>query len=395
MRGRNNLKTKFLINSIIFILIISLYANTFATTVNELKTKKSETQEELKEVKEELSEEMKKVQEINRAISDNEDKLEELNIKVSSLENEIDQKKIQINEAQEKYELEQEHLKQRLIANYKFGGASYLDVLLNSSDVTNFISNYYYISKIAKSDNQLLDEIEKNKIEIENSKRQLEEKQEEYKEAKNSIEQATQDLKRDKAQKDAYVSKLSSEQKSLQKQIDSYDTEIKKVEEEIRQASIKSSENTSSSNSNSSSSSSSFTSGTMLWPCPSSHYISSYFGGRNTGIPGASTNHKGIDIAANSGAAIVAALDGTVISSAYSSARGNYLIIDHGGGIVTLYQHGKDNTKTVTVGQKVVKGQTIMGVGKTGVGSGNHLHFEVWKNGVPQNPLQSQYLGNY
>lgn len=389
------MKTKFLINSIIFILIISLYANTFATTVNELKTKKSETQEELKEVKEELSEEMKKVQEINRAISDNEDKLEELNIKVSSLENEIDQKKIQINEAQEKYELEQEHLKQRLIANYKFGGASYLDVLLNSSDVTNFISNYYYISKIAKSDNQLLDEIEKNKIEIENSKRQLEEKQEEYKEAKNSIEQATQDLKRDKAQKDAYVSKLSSEQKSLQKQIDSYDTEIKKVEEEIRQASIKSSENTSSSNSNSSSSSSSFTSGTMLWPCPSSHYISSYFGGRNTGIPGASTNHKGIDIAANSGAAIVAALDGTVISSAYSSARGNYLIIDHGGGIVTLYQHGKDNTKTVTVGQKVVKGQTIMGVGKTGVGSGNHLHFEVWKNGVPQNPLQSQYLGNY
>ena len=388
------MKTKFLINSIIFILIISLYANTFATTVNELKTKKSETQEELKEVKEELSEEMKKVQEINRAISDNEDKLEELNIKVSSLENEIDQKKIQINEAQEKYELEQEHLKQRLIANYKFGGASYLDVLLNSSDVTNFISNYYYISKIAKSDNQLLDEIEKNKIEIENSKRQLEEKQEEYKEAKNSIEQATQDLKRDKAQKDAYVSKLSSEQKSLQKQIDSYDTEIKKVEEEIRQASIKSSENTSSSNSNSSSSSS-FTSGTMLWPCPSSHYISSYFGGRNTGIPGASTNHKGIDIAANSGAAIVAALDGTVISSTYSSARGNYLIIDHGGGIVTLYQHGKDNTKTVTVGQKVVKGQTIMGVGKTGVGSGNHLHFEVWKNGVPQNPLQSQYLGNY
>ena len=377
------MKNKILSSLIILVLVFSFYASVFATTVNELQTKKNETQQELNGVKSELSEEMKKIETLNQSIADNEDKIAELNLKVSALESEISEKQASIKEQQTKYDFEQEQLQKRLVANYKFGGASFLDVLLNSSDFTSFISNYYYISKIAKSDNELLEEIENKKIEIENSKNELEKKQAEYKEAKASIEQVNQSLKSDKAKKDTYVSQLSSEQKNLQKQIDEYDSEIRKLEAQARQASLNSGKN------------STFVGGTMLWPCPSSRYISSYFGSRNTGIAGASTNHRGIDIGANSGAAIVAVLDGTVITSAYSSVRGNYLMIDHGGGIISLYQHGKDGTKTVSVGDKVTKGQTIMGVGKTGVASGNHLHFEVWQNGVPQNPLQSQYLGSY
>lgn len=369
---------------IIFIFVFTFFATAFATSVNDLQSQKKQTQNELNSVNSELSEEMKEIEVLSQSISDNEDKIEELNLQVATLENEISQKQAEIEEAQKQYDLQQEQLEQRLVANYKFGGVSYLDVLLNSSDFTSFISNYYYISKIAKSDNELLEEIQNKKNEIEQSKQQLESKQQEYEQAKNSIQQVTTSLKNDKAKKDSYVSQLSSEQKSLQQQIDEYDKEIKKLEEQARQASINSGKNNST-----------FVGGTMLWPCPSSHYITSYFGPRNTGIPGASTTHKGIDIGASSGAAIVAALDGTVITSAYSSARGNYLMIDHGGGIITLYQHGKDGTKRVSVGEKVTKGQTIMGVGNTGISGGNHLHFEVWKNGVPQNPLQSQYLGSY
>ena len=378
------MKNKILLYVIIFVLVFGFYGSTFAATINELQTKKNQTQQELTEVKTELSEEMKKIEELSQSIADNEENIEELNIKLSELKDEISKKQEQINEAQEQYNYEQTQLEKRLVANYKFGGASYLDVLLNSTDFTSFISNYYYISRIAKSDNELLEDIENKKISIENSKKELEEKQTEYVEAKSSIETATQSLKNDKAKKDTYVAGLSAEQKKLQKQIDEYDSEIKRLEAQARQASINSSRN-----------SSTFVGGTMLWPCPSSRYISSYFGSRNTGIPGASTNHKGIDIAASSGAAIVAVLDGTVITSQKSSVRGNYIMIDHGGGIISLYQHGKDGTKTVSVGQKVTKGQTIMGVGMTGVASGNHLHFEVWKNGTPQNPLQSQYLGSY
>ena len=387
------MKNKMISSICAIILIFYFCGSGYAATVNELQSKKSQTQEELKEVKTELSEEMKKVEELNQAISDGEEKLAELNIKVSSIESEISSKQNQINETQKKYDTEQEQLQQRLVANYKFGGASFLDVLLNSSDFTSFISNYYYISKIAKSDNELLEDIENSKNEIENSKKELEEKQAEYKEAQNSVAQATQDLKNDKAKKETYVSQLSSEQKDLQKQIDNYDSEIRRIENEARQASIASSKKSSSGSS--SKSSSTFVGGTMLWPCPSSRHITSYFGGRNTGIPGASTNHKGIDIGADSGSAIVAALDGTVIKTDYSSARGNYIMIDHGGGIITLYQHGKNNTTRVSEGQQVSKGQTIMGVGHTGISGGDHLHFEVWKDGTPQNPLQSQYLGSY
>ncbi len=378
------MKNKILAFTITFVLIFGVYTRIFAATVNELQTKKNQTQQELTEVKTELSSEMKKISELNESIADNEEKISELNVNISSLEKEISEKQSKINEAQEKYNFEQEQLEKRLVANYKFGGASYIDVLLNSTDLTSFISNYYYISVIAKSDNDLLQEIENKKNEIENSKKELETKENEYSEAKKSIEVATNNLKNDKAKKDTYVAGLSSEQKDLQKQIDDYDNEIKKLEAQARQVSINSGKNNST-----------FVGGTMLWPCPSSRYITSYFGARNTGIPGASTNHRGIDIGASSGAAIVAVLDGTVVTSSYNSARGNYLMVDHGGGIITLYQHGKDETKRVSVGDKVTKGQTIMGVGHTGISGGDHLHFEVWKNGVPQNPLQSQYLGSY
>ena len=125
----------------------------------------------------------------------------------------------------------------------------------------------------------------------------------------------------------------------------------------------------------------------MLWPCPSSTRITSYFGSRNSPGGVGSTNHKGIDIGAHGGAAIVAALDGKVIQTGYNIARGNFIIVDHGGGIVTLYQHGQNGSIRVSAGQNVSKGQTIMGVGSTGYSTGNHLHFEVWENGTPVNPI--------
>ena len=135
------------------------------------------------------------------------------------------------------------------------------------------------------------------------------------------------------------------------------------------------------------SSNTTFIGGVMLWPCPSSSRISSGFGSRSSPGGVGSTNHKGIDIAASAGSAIVAALDGKVIQVGYNKARGYYVMIDHGRGIITLYQHGKEGTTKVSVGQSVKQGQTIMGVGSTGYSTGNHLHFEIWKNGTPVNPI--------
>ena len=125
--------------------------------------------------------------------------------------------------------------------------------------------------------------------------------------------------------------------------------------------------------------------GIWSWPC-SSTYISSYFGGRVAPTAGASSDHKGMDIAATSGTPIWAASGGTVVNVAYSSVRGYYVDIDHGNGIVTRYQHMK-SAAIVEEGDKVVRGQTVGYVGSTGVSTGAHLHIEFLIDDVAVDPL--------
>ena len=123
--------------------------------------------------------------------------------------------------------------------------------------------------------------------------------------------------------------------------------------------------------------------GSLIWPCASG-YISSHFGGRTSPTAGASSNHKGVDIAASTGTSIYAADGGTVVTVSYSSARGNYIVVSHGNGLSTLYQHC--SAIYASVGDKVSQGDVIAAVGSTGVATGAHLHFEVWVNGVPVDP---------
>ena len=119
--------------------------------------------------------------------------------------------------------------------------------------------------------------------------------------------------------------------------------------------------------------------GSMMWPCPSSKRVTSDYGPRTSPTNGASSNHKGIDIGAAYGADI-----GRVTTATYSSSAGNYVVISHGGGISTVYMHA--SSLTVSAGQTVSKGQVIAKVGSTGISTGNHLHFGVTLNGVYVSP---------
>ncbi len=125
-------------------------------------------------------------------------------------------------------------------------------------------------------------------------------------------------------------------------------------------------------------------SGSFRWPV--SGRISSYFGYRNTGIRGASTNHMGIDITCSYGATICAADGGTVESAGWWGAGGYTVVINHGNGLKTWYEH--NSSLLVRAGQKVYKGQAIARAGRTGVASGVHCHFGVQKNGAYVNPLK-------
>ena len=125
--------------------------------------------------------------------------------------------------------------------------------------------------------------------------------------------------------------------------------------------------------------------GSMMWPCPSCHTITSEFGWRYHPIYHTQKYHSGVDIGASYGASIVAADGGTVITAGAVSGYGNCVVINHGNGITTLYGH--ISSIAVSSGQKVSKGQTIGYVGSTGNSTGPHLHWEVTVNGVRQNPL--------
>ena len=127
--------------------------------------------------------------------------------------------------------------------------------------------------------------------------------------------------------------------------------------------------------------------GGYIWPVTTSKRITSNYGGRNTGIAGASTNHKGVDIGGvyyNS--KVLATKAGVVITSAYVSSYGNYVVISHGKGNTTLYAHM--SSRSVKEGDTVTQGQVIGVTGSTGISSGPHLHYEIVENGVRVDPKQ-------
>lgn len=123
----------------------------------------------------------------------------------------------------------------------------------------------------------------------------------------------------------------------------------------------------------------------MTWPVPGYTRISSKFGNRIHPISGQRKLHKGIDIPAPAGVPVVAANSGKVIMSKYSNGYGNFIAVDHGGGIVSYYAHNTE--RLVSVGDNVSKGQKIATIGTTGNSTGNHSHFEIKKNGEFVDPL--------
>ena len=359
-----------------FILVMIAVSPVFAATKTEIQQKKQEAQEQKQEVQEQKSEAMDEIKKLSDSISENESKLEDLGDELISLNNDINKLQLELKETQKKYDAQEKLLKDRISAQYEAGETTFLDVILSSSSFSDFLSNYFLVSEILENDSDLLTSIDNQKTKIEKSKENLEDKQKAVKTKKAEQEKMQVVLNNQKTEKQNKVSSLTEEEKKLSAQIDEYNKALQQIEAAARRASrVSYTSNTK------------FVGGKMLWPCPSSTRITSPFGGRASPGGIGSTNHKGIDIGASSGSAIVAALDGKVVYTGYNVARGNYVMIDHGGGIITLYQHGLNGSIRVSSGQSVKQGQTIMGVGSTGYSTGPHLHFEVWENGTPVNPI--------
>ena len=374
---------------IIFTYITVVYAednttNNTNSNLTDLQTQQKDLQEqlqqsneELEEVQSQLSENLQQIEKLDEKIRESENKIEELDVQVKTLQEEISNIQSQLDVAEKKYEKQKDIMEKRLIAIYEAGDTKYLDVLLNSSNISEFLSNYYLITEIASVDKDLLDEVESEKKEIELSKQKLEKNQESLATALQTQTKTATVLQNTKALRENYISRLSDEEKAKQAQIDEMTQQYEDVNNQILELAKQGLDTA-------------YIGGVLAWPVPGYTKITSNYGMRVHPITGQYKLHTGVDISAPMGANFVAANDGIVTKAGYNSAYGNMVIIDHGGGISTLYAHGSEIL--VTVGQTVKRNEAILKVGSTGYSTGPHAHFEVRINGVVTNPLE--YITN-
>ena len=269
-------------------------------------------------------------------------------------------------------------LETRLVAMYEMSDTSYLDLLLNSKSITELLSNYYLIEEITKADNELLETVEAERIYNEKLKESLDVKKLALTASKETREKHAISLANMGVIKNNRLKQLSEEEKELHQAIEEYQNQIAEIETEIRLLAL-------------ANVGEEYVGGAMAWPVPGYTRITSSFGMRTHPITGIYKLHTGVDIGAPRGAHFIAANDGIVTYAGYNRAYGNMVIIDHGGGITTLYAHGDEIL--VNVGDVLYQGTPVLKVGSTGYSTGPHAHFEVRINGVYVEPLD--YITSY
>ena len=390
---------KNIIGVIIIAVIVSYPSLILAETETELNNQKEDNNEKITQAQQEkervTNEKNQTIDEVNsltEQITDYQSQINSLDAQIDEANNKLEEQTKKLEEAEKQYNDQQDTLNTRIVALYEAGETSYLDVLLSSESVTDFISNYYIISEIAECDVELLEQIDNQKQEIAKAKEEIENSKNQLATAKADKERVSQELQEKKSEKDSYVAQLSQEEQDIEAQIEALqqaniqiDKDIaaareaarKKLEEEKKKQQQQNNNNNSGSNSGSSSGGgiSNPSSAGFIYPVPSGYatittnlYYSngSYHGAVDFGTGGIS------------GQPVYAVADGVVITAkALTTSYGNYIIIMHRDGLYTLYAHGQPGSIAVSQGQYVTQGQQIMRVGNSGNSTGPHLHFEV------------------
>ena len=338
-----------------------------------------------------------------------------------------------------------ERMKERIAYAYENGDVSYIDALVSLDDFSNIINQTEYVEQVSSYDQKQLNDLMEIKRTIYDAETQLKTKLNEVLELKADTEaqqeamEITQEGKKAKLEEyNEMIYSTNGEITSYQQLIDEGDYEIQRLEAEYRRkqeeakreaarkkaaeeaakkkaaeeaarkkTEEEAAEGTTTNQNNESTSTTGSTTETETgnnnkhgfdevqetytvtgwkWPLPARHSVASYFGYRTAPCVGASTDHKGIDIGCSVGSSVVAAAAGRIMYTSKSDARGNYIRVDHGNGFTSLYQH-LSSFAGYSAGDYVEAGTVIAYSGMTGICSAPHLHFEIWKNNVPVNPL--------
>lgn len=391
--------------------------NTSASSLADSASKLSKAEGEIRQLEQQLSEAKQliaglegnksdiesRVRELDEQLSAISGQIDELTIEVDTKNEEIEEAEASIDNTEERLKKAEEKasdqyaaMKKRIQFLYENTQSSdLLRLFMRSGNIADFLSVMEYVNELARYDRDMLTAYEETAREIADYETQLAAEKEQLLAERSELEE----LKKVAEEQKATVSSLQNAKRSELMQVntyidaaentaEAYEDEIAAQneviaeiraeiarEEERRRAAAASGEVYEERN---------YDGGVFLWPCPASHRVTSDFGYRTSPTAGASTYHKGIDIGAPYGSAIVAVAPGEVTFAGYSSGAGNYVIVNHGSGLRTVYMHA--SSLNVSVGQVVGAGDTVAFVGSTGISTGNHLHFGVSLNGEYVSP---------
>jgi len=394
IRGLALLLAVLMILSVLWIIIDSTNAEAVSKTdLKNLKDKKEALKQQRQDIAAKIASKeyeqmtiMAKKEVLDEQIELTNLEIENVSALIVEYGNLIAEKEVEVAEAQAREDDQMEKYKERIRAMEENGPISYYSVLFDAVNFSDFLGRLDFVSEIMEYDELIYNQLVQAKQETIAAKTELEEMMAEQEATRAELLEYEADLDRQIAEASALIAQLDDEiggyqadydeirqaEEKLQEQIDKMAEELRKQEEAAAAARVVST-------------------GTYIWPSQSSRYVTSRFGTRFHPIYKVYKTHNGIDIGAGYGTNVLAADSGVVVTSSYDSGYGNYIVINHGGGRMTVYAHL--SKRLVSVGQNVTQGQVIGRVGSTGVSTGPHLHFEVRVNGSRVNPLN--YFSNY
>ena len=305
----------------------------------------------------------------------------------------IEQKTKEVDEAQKVADAQLEKYKVRVRAMEESGRYNYFEVLFGASSIGEFLSLIDDIGDIMRSDKELEDAYRQSVADLKSVKAEYEQAKAEMESSKTELESLKAQQEKDIAEATAVIASLQSDISSNSSFLSQLSAQEKALNADIQQkvAELNRQQQQQQQQGNTGNTGSTIGTGNLVWPSYCT-YITSRQGPRVHPVTGEFKNHGGTDIGASYGSAIYAADSGTVVRSAdgWNGGWGNYVMINHGNCMQTLYAHM--SSRAVSVGQTVSRGQTIGYVGSTGMSTGPHLHFEMYINGSRVDP-QTRYPG--
>lgn len=318
------------------------------------------------------------VQQLDGQLADIQEKIKQYNTLITEKEEEIEETTRDLEEAIVQQEEQYAAMKKRIQFMYERSDSFYMETLFGSDSISGIVNRADYIESLSRYDREKLDEYVETRKYVELCKEELEAEKQVLDEVREAVKQEETSINSLIGEKEAQIVSVSGDIANKEAAIKEYESMIAQENAEIaalEKAVAEEKARLEAENAQARI----YNGGMFAWPCPGYKRISDEYGNRMHPILGVQKFHNGLDMAASSGTPILAAYDGDVVAADYSSSMGNYIMINHGSGLYTIYMHC--SALYVSKGQTVSKGQNIAAVGSTGRSTGPHLHFSVRLNG--------------